>query len=447
SLLFAGCIVFYFAWNLRAQSNSGRRDLSKSLLVIQILILGFLLMTQFSYLELYRFPISCYLDYKRELATFRTTQQRYASDSVNLKATKTENDEVYLVVIGESLNRNHMSLYGYPRKTTPGLEELARKHGLLAFESAYASHVFTDEALPMSLTEANQRNSIDYFHSVSVVSVFNKALVETFWITNQSLYGAYDNNVSVIAHQSGKLFPFNRWVGKVVVSRSHDAVVLEQCSQIITEKTGKSRILFVHLMGNHWMYSQRYPASFETFTGSSVTPPVENWSGLQPSLRNKVNQYDNSVLYHDFVVTSLLKRLQERGGVSAFLYFSDHGEDVFGDRQHDVSRFSFEMTRIPLLVWLSDDYRERYPEKTRAFQSHLKSLFCNDSIHDTLLGMANVMTDGYTASFDLASAEYDLPLNEAFTLHGKMRYEPESKKDGGTPVRTSQSGLSGYSGR
>jgi glucan phosphoethanolaminetransferase (alkaline phosphatase superfamily) len=41
-----------------------------------------------------------------------------------------------VLVIGEAMAASHMSLYGYPRKTTPNLEEFAKNKTLLAFKNA-----------------------------------------------------------------------------------------------------------------------------------------------------------------------------------------------------------------------------------------------------------------------------------------------------------------------
>ena len=55
-------------------------------------------------------------------------------------------------VIGESMTRNHMGLYGYPRRTTPELESIRAEGGLTAFADLTTTHPSTPEALCSLLT-------------------------------------------------------------------------------------------------------------------------------------------------------------------------------------------------------------------------------------------------------------------------------------------------------
>ena len=52
-----------------------------------------------------------------------------------------------------------------------------------------------------------------------------------------------------------------------------------------------------HLMGSHSSYSKRYPAEYNIFTDYSTKK------------EKIINEYDNSVLYNDFIVDSLLNIL------------------------------------------------------------------------------------------------------------------------------------------
>lgn len=61
-----------------------------------------------------------------------------------------------VLVIGESTTRQHMSLYGYTRPTTPKLEALRGQ--LTVFNEVFASRPYTIEALQQILTFADQEN-------------------------------------------------------------------------------------------------------------------------------------------------------------------------------------------------------------------------------------------------------------------------------------------------
>ncbi|MDA1069451.1 MAG: phosphoethanolamine transferase [Verrucomicrobia bacterium] len=367
------------------QETSGSRKIPNIVPAVQIMIILVIFCTQLQYFRLYRFPAACILTYYRELALFREMQERLESNKIQFEAGKEEGGETFVVVIGESLNKNHMGLYDYGRDTTPLLVEHGKAGDLLVFQRAYSSHTLTSETLSLSLTEANQQNGKNYFDSISILNVLKRVGVESSWITNQVLQGEWDNNISIIAHQADRLVPYNRWVGSVVRTRDSDEVVLGAYADMLSVKSEKNRVIFVHLMGNHWRYSGRYPESYEVFSDTNEPIDREAWLSLGEEIRQQVNDYDNSVLYNDFVVSSLLSLLKKSGGVSGFIYISDHGEDVYGGREHHAQLFTFDMIEIPMIVWFSDQYRERYPGKYSAMASHTDELFCNDALYDTLI--------------------------------------------------------------
>ncbi|MGP4763499.1 sulfatase-like hydrolase/transferase, partial [Klebsiella pneumoniae] len=61
-----------------------------------------------------------------------------------------------VLVIGESTNRQRMSLYGYGRQTTPELDKL--RDQLQVFSGAVTPRPYTIEALQQVLTFADQQN-------------------------------------------------------------------------------------------------------------------------------------------------------------------------------------------------------------------------------------------------------------------------------------------------
>ena len=62
-------------------------------------------------------------------------------------------DETFLVIIGESQNRKHMSAYGYSRDTTPWLAAQRANDNFVIMENGYACNTLTMLALSQALTE------------------------------------------------------------------------------------------------------------------------------------------------------------------------------------------------------------------------------------------------------------------------------------------------------
>lgn len=423
--LLAACLGLLL-WAAVTQEKTGNLNVQRRTATLQLLVLSILLFAQLMHLRMYRYAAGCVKEYRMEVERFAEAQAQFKIAGVQFEATKDAIGETYVVVIGESLNKHHMSVYGYPRQTNPLLEEQVRDPGFLVFEKAFSSHTHTVEVLSLSFTEANQHNSMKYYESLSIINILNRAGVDTIWITNQSLFGIFDNVVSILAHQSDQLISLNRWVGGVTKAQHHDEVVLDALDKVLAQQSTRNRVIFVHLIGSHWAYDERFTEAFDVFRGNTGLEDSATFQVLDDKTKTKVNSYDNSVLYNDYIVSAILSRVSALGGVTGFIYFSDHGEDVYGDLEHYSSHFTFEMTQIPLLMWFSEDYQSRYPQKFQTLSEHTSELFCNDTIYDTLVGIIGVDTDRLDSKRDLTSETYDLSRDEAVTLHGKVKLSDTS---------------------
>lgn len=370
------------------------------------------------------FASSSIIDYKNELAVFEALQNRIKNRDINFEAEKDAKGETYIVVIGESLNKDHMGLYGYMRNTTPLLDEKFESGEILKFDNAVASHTHTMEVLSLSLTQANQLNTKSYFNSLSIINVLNHADVETYWLTNQNMFGQWDNLVSIVANQADHLIPFNQNVGNETVAKHHDGIILDELSTILGQKADKNRVIFVHLMGNHINYCSRYPDDFQLFSGSLNVGEFGRLAKYIPNFES-LNCYDNSVLYGDHVLSTIIDELKTLESVNGLLFFSDHGEDVLKDLAHNSSLFTFSMVKIPLIMWFSEQYKEEYPEKFKFLKQRQNDLFSNDFIYDSLIGLFDVTTDQYTKDKDISSNIYKLDADDVYTMHGKIMISDE----------------------
>ncbi|GJL78744.1 MAG: hypothetical protein NPINA01_17330 [Nitrospinaceae bacterium] len=370
---------------------------------------------------IHRIPSSIQ-QYKEELAKFEEVRDRVNKGKIKYNAAKTETGEVYVVVIGESLSKNHMQLYGYLRETTPKLNQLYEQGEIIRFDNAYSNHTHTMPVLSLSLTEANQINSKEYFSSASIVDIAKTAGFETVWVTNQVLYGIWDNLVSIMAHNAGTLEALNKNIGTSLKTQKNDDETIARVEKILsTMKTDKNIIIFVHLIGSHWDYCTRFTKPFARFNGPITAGDFGNFSKTLDSAK-WLNCYDNSVLYNDHVVTQLLELLKQRDGVSGFIYFADHGEDVIGKKGHNSATFNYEMAEIPLLAWFSDQYNKKYKPKIVALKNNREKPFPNDLIYDTLVGLLGIQTDRYEKQYDISNKRFSLANEELSTLHGIRKY-------------------------
>ena len=109
-------------------------------------------------------------------------------------------------------------------------------------------------------------------------------------------------------------------------------------------------------MGTHISYANRYPDTFNKFKDT----PFSNYKSDETS--KIINHYDNAVLYTDFVVSEIIQKVKDLNTKSFVLYMSDHGEELFKDRNmagHNEDVSTQDMYDVPFLLWQSDDYKKQ----------------------------------------------------------------------------------------
>lgn len=402
---------------LYRQEKKETLKIEKSLLAFVIITFLSTTLAQFPQLRLVNFVIDGLNTYDKELRLFREVQEKRKSGEITFNATKEAKGETYIIVIGESLNKKHMGIYGYLRDTTPLLSKMNASGELMVFNNAYANHTHTVPVLSLSLTEANQYNKKIYYDSLSILDILSKADVETYWLTNQTIYGAWDNMVSVLASSSDHLIALNKSIGEQTKTQQFDGALIDEVKKVLADKSDKNRVIFVHLIGNHGSYSSRYPKDEYTIYKDKLKLGEFGTDALK---NTKINHYDNSVIYNDYVVSTILKEFQKEEGANAFIYMSDHADDVIGRLGHNSSKFTYEMTQIPLIAWFSEGFQKKYVEKYNTFSSHRNILFSNDMLYDTMIGLFGIKSDAYNSQYDFTSVDYILDPKDALVLHGKQ---------------------------
>ena len=319
-----------------------------------------------------------------------------------LVQVENENSGVYVLVIGESQNRNNMSAYGYKRETTPWLASMKDKKNFIMFDNAHSCHTHTVPVLTYALTAKNQYNDLKLGESLSLLEVVEAAGFETVWVSNQVKYSAWDTPITVIADEANQQFWYNNNVGEKTSTNHYDLKLVDSVEQI---KLSNKMLIVFHLMGNHGSYRERYPRDFKKFDG-----------------RNTLDEYDNSILYNDYVVKNLLEKVKALPDFKGFIYFSDHADAVLQGLAHDASNFVPEMTHVPMYMYFADSYVNEFADKFAKLDKAKNVTFTNDLIFNTVLSIMDVQVERiYEVHNDILSDEYDEDARRFKTLYGKKQ--------------------------
>lgn len=273
----------------------------------------------------------------------------------NLKADGADQPSTLVLVIGESTNRQRMSLYGYPRNTTPELDKL--KDQLAIFDNVVTPRPYTIEALQQVLTFADEENPDLYLSTPSLVSMMKQAGYKTFWITNQQTMTKRNTMLTTFSEQADEQVYLNN--NRNQNAAQYDGDVIEPFNKALADAAPR-KLIVVHLLGTHMSYQYRYPSTFDKFKDRNGVPP-----GVRDDQVPTYNSYDNAVLYNDFVVSSLIKDYAKSDPNGFLLYLSDHGEDVFDSVGHSTlgrneNKPTAPMYTIPFMAWASPKWRENH---------------------------------------------------------------------------------------
>jgi len=341
-----------------------------------------------------------YAQYRRQLAAVDNLVARNSELPPLAKLTDANGatPTTLVLVIGESTNRQHLGLYGYPRQTTPKLDAL--KGELTVFDNVVASRPYTIETLQQALTFADQEHPERYLDTPSLMNIMKQAGYRTYWITNQQTMTERNTMLTNFSKQTDEQIYLNNT--RVQNSRAYDGAVLDPFSRILADGASK-RFIVVHLLGAHMRYEFRYPPEFEHFSGRDDLPAWADGERAQ-----MINEYDNAVRYNDHVVGGLIERFREARANGLLLYFADHGEDVFDTPPHDfVGRNEAKPTpamyTVPFLLWESPAWRQSRP---RRYDGQTGRFWQTADLIHTWADLVGLRFDGFDATKSLVSADY-----------------------------------------
>jgi glucan phosphoethanolaminetransferase (alkaline phosphatase superfamily) len=145
-----------------------------------------------------------------------------------------------VVVLGESLTRHRMGIYGYCRATTPWLT--SEKDHLVLFNDIISSIPHTIPAVRSMLTSDTARYTI--------IDAFQEADIPVWWISNQPRAGIFESELSLLTESAVQ----HRWVNPnsggnlMTIVPSYDNRVLPAFDEALA--TEGAKLIFVHLLGN-----------------------------------------------------------------------------------------------------------------------------------------------------------------------------------------------------
>ena len=327
--------------------------------------------------------------------------------------------EIYVLVIGEAARACNFSINGYTRSTTPCLDST---DNVVSFPYAFSSANVTEMSLPLMLTTAKGNNPEAAYTQKTVVEAIQQAGFYTAWLTNKIPFPFTLRVISAVDSS----FVNSKGTD---ADNNYDLLLTHKMDELLSAKFSEHNptskmFIVLHHTGSHYKYSQRYPPQFDRFQPS--LPKNAGYNAITKDNKELlVNAYDNTILYTDYCLFSVINRLKQTGCAAALVYMSDHGENLYDDDNNLVLHCSylgsyFEFN-VPFIVWYSDRYKQLYPQKTALLTSNSRKLINSDVLFHSLLDMADVPSLYLDSSLSVFSAAYKEPDSVAcYTASGKQ---------------------------
>jgi heptose-I-phosphate ethanolaminephosphotransferase len=357
-----------------------------------------------------------------EVAVKNINAYREMKSKVNDNIIITENKSSIknvVYIIGESANRNHMGLYGYYLPNTPNLSRMVDSGEMYCFTDTISPHSTTIAVLSKLFTFCDFESDKEWYEYNNLVDILNAAGYKTFWLSNQESTGIWGSVAQMYAERSQK-HEFTR------LRDSHEelGVLDEELLPLIDRakgERGEKNFFFIHLMGQHVLYYNRYPYIFHKFTDKDIQMDIND------AEKEIIAQYDNATYYNDYIVSDIIDRF--RDDETLVIYASDHGEAVYdetGFSGHIEENPNRHMIEIPFVIWGSEKFRENYPYKIQQVAKAVDRPYMTDDMIHTVLDLLDIRTADFDATRSVVNDDFDMTRQRIF--NGKD-YDREIKNE------------------
>ena len=303
-----------------------------------------------------------------------------------------------VLVIGESYNKHHSSLYGYPLETAPMQRKRLENGELFLFNDVVTHWNITSNAF------------IEMFSRPLFPILFRRAGYHVTFFSNQFVFKKFGRKKANI---SGNHFLSNKALSDSVFdyrnskTRQFDMDLVRDFARYKSETTsGPYTFDIIHLIGQHFEYESRYPNGEAQFTENEYIDRK-----LNDDEKQIVMHYDNATFYNDMVLDSILSMFEQEEAIVVFV--SDHGEEIYDDEhvkgrlfQKPTYPIAHQEYEVPMWIWCSESYMIAHNEIVEQIKESLDKPFMTDDISQLLYYLAGISCQWYETRNNILSVDY-----------------------------------------
>ena len=303
--------------------------------------------------------------------------------------------KLLFVVVGETARAENYGALGYARDTNA----YTQQKDVITYADVSSCATTTAKSVPCMFSDMQRENFDDSTvrYRDNVLDIMQKAGIDVTWFENNGGCKGVCKNVKTIEIKKDE--------SKELCANGYckDEIFIKHAQDLASRVTEDTVAVF-HFIGSHGpKYYERYPEHFKKFTPDCNRADVEN------CLLDEVkNAYDNTILYTDYVLYSLITKVLEQHMDRydpVLLYISDHGESL-GENGLFLHGTPYMIapkyqTHIPMQIWMPEQTASDMHIDLKCLKDKSKDQeLSHDNLFHTLLGLMQVQTGIYKTDLD-----------------------------------------------
>lgn len=313
-----------------------------------------------------------------------------------------------VLIIGESYNKYHSSLYGYDKNTTPHQQALADSGSLIKYNDVVTSYNLTFKSFQNMLSLYSYEKKGKWYDYPLLMPLFRKAGYEVNFFSNQFCIdksAAFSDFIEDMFINNQELNPY-LFDNRNTQTHQYDGGLLDDYKNICDTNTVKPQLNIFHFIGIHADFSKRYPEEWSIFKPSDYSR-----DDLNEEAKQILAHYDNAIAYNDNVLKNIIDCFDNKEAV--IIYVPDHGELVF-DNGPEFGR-NMTLTKeyikpqydIPFWFYCTDRYIEHHKNINEQIKNGVDRPFMTDDLPHLLLYLAGIKCHEYDETRNLIGNNFN----------------------------------------
>ncbi|MGB6864711.1 MAG: sulfatase [Candidatus Aminicenantaceae bacterium] len=267
-----------------------------------------------------------------------------------ISPTRAKEPNIVLISI-DTLRRDHLSTYGYEKKTSPFLDSLASESAVFNNAIAQAPYTVTSHITMMTSLWPSAHQILTHDH---------QDRLSTKWLTLPQILKArgYQTAGFTGGGQVSAVYGFDRGMDVYDFEGGRSEVIFPKANEWIIKTQGNPFFLFLHTYDVHMPYEP--PPPFDNIFDPEYKGTINRWNEgcieiIDPELFSRIlDLYDGEIRYVDAQIQRVVQFLREKGLYknTVLIVTSDHGEEFMehGSMACHAHTLYNELLLIPLII-------------------------------------------------------------------------------------------------